>query len=117
MSSSDYLPIMCKLAGIPLAGNPIDGQVPVWFGGEKEREYAYTESLHPKDPYYASVFTKDCVVCFQSEGTCTDNGQFLLGDYKIWLLDYNNNVIQNDEVLSRYEKVILNHIAPNLIYE
>jgi arylsulfatase A-like enzyme len=117
MSSSDYLPIMCKMAGIELNDSPIDGQVPVQFGGERQREYALTESLHPKDPYYASIFTDDFVVCFQSEGVCTDEGKFKLGDYKIWMLDYENHLIENPEALAHYESIILEHIAPILIYE
>lgn len=59
ISSTDYLPIMCRLAGIPLYNVPISGRLPKAFGGDSEREFAITESLHPGDPYYAVAHTKN----------------------------------------------------------
>lgn len=117
MSTADYVPIMCKLAGIPMKNVEISGQLPVTFGGEKEREYAITESLHPGDPYRAAINTKDGTIYFDNTNNTDDEGRFYLGDYKVYGFYKNGDAIKEKTLLEKYEKMILNRIAPYIIYD
>ena len=117
MSTSDYLPIMCKVAGIPMKDIKISGQLPITFGGEKEREYAITESLHPGDPYLASINTKDYTIFFDNTDITDDEGRFHLIEPKIYGFYKTGEKIEDETVLQKYEKIIMDRIAPYIIYD
>lgn len=116
MSTADYLPIMCKLAGIPMKDVEISGQLPVTFGGEKHREYTITESLHPGDPYCAAINTIDSTIYFDNLDNTDDEGRFHL-DYKVYGFYRNGEKIEDKSILKKYEKIILDRIAPYVIYD
>lgn len=78
ISTADYLPIMCRLADIQYDAASIDGKLPKAFGGLEEREYTITESLHPKDRYYAVANARDYEIHFEnSEKTERKAGSYL----------------------------------------
>ena len=59
ISGTDYLPIMCHSANIPLKEyETISGKLPLFFGGQKEKEYTITEIIYPGDPYRACIRKK-----------------------------------------------------------
>ncbi len=116
ISACDYVPIMCKLAGIPLKNEPIEGQVPLFFGGEKERKYALTESLHPGDPYRAAIVSKEHVFYFTAEGVVEYDGRFELGNYQCQLFDKEGNECSDREEMDQYLDVLMDHIGSLLIY-
>lgn len=117
ISTTDYVQIMCKLAGIPLKKGCEKGNLPVWFGGNNNREYALSESIHPNDPYYAAIFTKDFICFFENPSPVGNDGRFLLSnERKIWLESYDGIMIENQHTLEYYENIILEHIAPLIIY-
>ncbi len=116
LSTCDYLPIMCKLAGIPLKSEKIDGNLPVFFGGDKKRKYAITESIHPGDPYQASVVSEDFVYYFTSEGIVEYDGRFELGEYECWLYDREGNECIDKVRKEEYFQVLLEHIGNLVIY-
>lgn len=117
ISTADYLPIMCKLADIPLEDVEIAGQLPVTFGGTKEREYTITESLHPGDPYYVAVNTKDATIYFNNGERTDGEGRFRLKDYKMYAVDQQGNTLEDAELLKKYEAIILERIWPHVIYD
>ena len=117
MSTADYLPIMCKLAGIPMENLAISGRLPVTFGGEKEREYTITESLHPGDPYFAVANTKDAEIYFDNEDLTDDEGRFRLKNYKVYGFYKNGKLIEDKKLLDKYEGIFLERIAPHIIYD
>lgn len=116
MSTCDYSCILRKLAGVELPEVPTDGRLPKIFGGAEEREYALTESIHPKDPYQAAVFAKEETFFFVNPVPVTDEGRFELADYTYWLEDSQGNRIHNEELCEKYLNILLKHIAPILIY-
>ncbi|MGN9019245.1 sulfatase-like hydrolase/transferase [Lachnospiraceae bacterium HCP1S3_C3] len=116
ISTTDYLPIMCQLAGICLKNEGIQGRLPEVFGGEK-REYVLSESLHPGDFYYAVIRTDKYEIYFDNPERAQQDGRFRLGNYKIYGFDYDGNKIQDNNILSKYEKIILKRIEPYIIYE
>lgn len=116
ISTSDYLHIMCKLAGIPMKNVETSGQLPVCFGGEKEREYALAESIHPNDPYYATIFTKHYTIYFENGVPTSEDGRFELKDYTISIEDPDGNPVEDQKLQEKYLNIILEHIAPLIIY-
>ena len=118
MSACDYLPIICKLADIPLDDWKIDGRLPKFFGGDEEREYVITESIHPNDPYYASMPMKEKIFYIKSENKAHIDGRYNIGNYIGECYDWAENRIHvSDDELQKYLDVIINHISGNLIYE
>lgn len=117
MSTADYLPIMCKLAGIPMQDAKIAGQLPVTFGGSKEREYVITESLHPGDPYRVAITTKDGVIYFDNQDVTDGEGRFRLKEPEIYGFYKNGERMEDVAILKKYEKIILDRIAPYIIYD
>lgn len=116
ISTSDYVNIMCKLAGIPMKNVETSGQLPVCFGGEKEREYALTESIHPKDPYYATFFTKHHTIYFENGAPTAEDGRFELKNYTISIKDLDGNPVEDQSMQDKYLRIVFEHIAPLIIY-
>lgn len=116
ISSSDYVSIMTHLAGITMRDVPTMGNLPLCFGGDREREYALSESLHPHDLYYATIYTKDMTVYFENGMPVGDDGRFELKDYRIWGTDMLGKLIGDEALLKPYLDIILERIAPFLIY-
>lgn len=117
ISTCDYLPILCKLANIPLKNEKIDGRLPVFFGGEEERKYVITDSIHPGDPYQAAVVSKDAVFYFTSEGLVGYDGRFALGNCTCKLLEQSGQECTDEETKKRYQDVLEQHIGGLVIYE
>ncbi|MBR1743540.1 MAG: sulfatase-like hydrolase/transferase [Lachnospiraceae bacterium] len=116
ISSSDYISIMCKLAGIPMKDVETMTNLPVCFGGEKEREYALCESLHPKDPYYATFFTKENTIYFENGTPTGEDGRFELKDYTLSIEDLQGNAVEDEDLYQKYMDIVMEHIAPLIIY-
>lgn len=117
ISTADYLPIMCKLADIKLDNIPIDGQLPKIFGGEKERSYTITESLHPGDIYSAVANAKDYEIYFDNSEKTDDEGRFLLGDYKVYGYYKNGDSITDKDLLNRFSEIFLSRLEEHIIYQ
>ena len=117
ISSTDYLPIMCRLAGIPLYNVPISGRLPKAFGGDSEREFAITESLHPGDPYYAVAHTKNFEIFFDNPVATDNEGRFRLGDYSVYGYDTDGNPITDTNLLQKYKEIFWLRIADRIIYD
>lgn len=116
ISTSDYIRIMCKLADIEMKDIEIDGKLPIVFGGNG-REYALSESIHPKDPYYAAIYAKDINFYFENPFPVQDDGRFYLKEYRAWITDKNGNEINDWEKFNIYLNIVLEHIRPLLIYD
>lgn len=117
ISSTDYLPIMCKLAGISQSNAPINGQLPKIFGGKEEREYAVTESLHPGDPYCAVAHTKNFEIFFNNPVPTDNEGRFTLGNYSVYGFFKSGEPITGSELLKKYENIFISRIAEHIIYD
>ena len=119
VSALDYAYMLRNIAGIPNTEVKTDGQLPLCLGGETKREYAYTESIHPGDPYQAAIFAPDeCVSFFFTNGEpVLNDGRFWLKEYEYWLEDLEGNRIDNKEESEYYLSIVKDHIAPILMYE
>lgn len=117
ISSTDYLPIMCKLAGISQSNAPINGKLPKIFGGKAEREYAITESLHPGDPYYAVAHTHNFEIFFDNPMPTDNEGRFTLENYSTYGNFKSGEPITDSELLKKYEDIFISRIAEHIIYD
>lgn len=117
ISTSDYSCALRKLAGMELSEEATDGRLPKVFGGNKERDWALTESIHPKDSYQAVIFAREETFFFVNPYPVEDDGRFKLDGYEYWMEDTQGNRIQNEELCNKYLDIILKHVAPILIYE
>lgn len=116
ISSKDYSSIMRKLARVSIQDVPADGHIPKVFGGNTEWEDVLTESIHPNDPYRATIFSKDVTFFFENGTLVQNDGRFELKDYKYWLENNLNQVIEDKMLSEKYLQKVMEHIAPILIY-
>ena len=117
ISTVDYGKILRKLSGVKEYDVISDAQLPKVFGGECEREYTISESIHPKDPYQAALHGKNEIFYFVNPEPVRCDGKFHLRNYTCWLEDWNGNRIEDDVKLHHYLDIIKDHIATLLIYD
>ena len=117
ISSSDYISIMCKLAGIEMDEVETQSNLPVCFGGTEERRYVLSESLHPKDPYYATYYTRDYTVYFRNNAPVGEDGRFVLKDYTLCIEDKEGNPVEDQALYDTYLGLVMEHIASLIIYD
>ena len=112
----DYIAIMDKILGLNVNYRKIDANLPACLGG-KEREYAYSESLFPGDPYRALINMKDCEFFFESKENVEQDGRVILDEYRTHLKDKNTREDINDnELLKKCINIVFEHMKYNRIY-
>lgn len=115
MSTCDYSAILCKLAGIEYNYANTDAHLPVTFGGEQEREFSVTESIHVGDPYQIVLNGKDFYFYLKGKEDVTSECLVPLEQYEMMLYDCNGNAVNDTEKMSYYEKWCLKHIESCVI--
>lgn len=117
ISACDYKSIMCKLAGIPMKNEKIDGKLPKFFGGETERKYVLSESIHPGDPYAAALFFKEGMFFFQTESKAEYDGRSKLEPYQYVVTKNESDVMDEKECVQECIDIVKEHAAHIFIYE
>ena len=117
ISTCDYAPMMCHLAGVPFSFENTDAHLPLCFGGEKEREFAVTESIHVDDPYQIALKGKDFTFYFASEELVTSECRIPLKKYHVKLENDQGEELENTELKTRLTEYCLKHISPCVIYD
>ena len=115
ISTCDYSAILCKLAGIEYNYADTDANLPVAFGGEREREFSVTESIHVGDPYQIILNGKEFYFYLKGKENVTSECLVPLNQYEVKLYDRNGNRINDKMRISYYEKWCLNHIQSCVI--
>lgn len=115
MSTCDYSAILCKLAGIEYNYANTDAHLPVTFGGEQEREFSVTESIHVGDPYQIVLNGKDFYFYLKGKEDVTSECLVPLEQYEMMLYDGNGNAVNDTGKMSYYEKWCLKHIESCVI--
>lgn len=116
VSTCDYIPILCRLAGIPLKDEGIEGRLPVFFGGDGKREYVITESIHEGDPYRAAIVSEEDAFYFTAEGVVGYDGRFTLGNYTCTLLDKTGTECHDTDRIGYYFDILMKHVGRLVIY-
>lgn len=116
ISTVDYVPIMCQMAGIKQRDVEIQGRLPVCFGGERSRDYAISECLHPGDTYKVTFYAEGYTVYFENGVPVGQDGRFVLQDETIEAVDMNGKILDNQMLLDEYYQLAVTRIAHLLIY-
>lgn len=105
----DLFPILLNCAGIN--GYDLkDGNIPVYFGGNKERAYALTESIFPSSPYRCTLNYKNYIFYFSSEGNCSYDGRFMVGDFKVRIMEKETGLeITDHNKIAENTEIVLEH--------
>ncbi len=101
METVDYAHILTRLAGISdkrLEG--MDGQLPVFFGGEKEKEYVFSQSLFPNRNYCAMILGKDYKFYIQSAGLVDHECRVSLENACVDLRNAEGESIEDEKLLA-----------------
>ncbi len=117
ISTCDYAPVMCHLAGVPFSFENTDAHLPLCFGGEKEREFAVTESIHVDDPYQIALKGRDFTFYFTSEELVTSECRIPLKKYSVKLENNQGEELENTELKTRLTEYCLKHVSPCVIYD
>lgn len=105
MQQFDLFPCLLHLAKVPVTEKH-DGNIPAIFGGEN-REFIFSESLFPNQPYYAYINDKKHKFFFTTEADTTDQGIININNCRVSLLDNNNeDVTTNAELQSKIEELL-----------
>ncbi|CAM3340590.1 MULTISPECIES: sulfatase-like hydrolase/transferase [Saccharibacillus] len=109
---TDLLPILLHHSGLSLSPY-IDGQLPKAFGGETERSFAFTESLHPNQTYKAAITDSDHFYYFESKHPVLNDGLIDLNGYSAKLINKQSGEEESekyDEKMEKYEIFIWKHV-------
>ena len=107
---------MCKLAGIPMKNEMIDGRLPKFFRGTEEREYVLSESIHPGDPYAAALFYKGGMFFLQTEAKAEYDGRCKLEPYHYRIIAREPDVKSEDERVCECLEIIKKNASHIFIY-
>ena len=114
----DLLPILLRESDVNYEDNR-DSNLPKYFGGAKEREYTYTESIFPGSTYKVAINDKKHEFVFETEGIVGQDGRFTVGDYKCTLLNKSNGREESKEYSDKIKDflmIIFDHIKQNIIF-
>ena len=59
IQNTDFLPSLLSLSGIKYDNMNIDGRLPNCLGGNKEREFSFSESIYPNRQYEAAFYDEN----------------------------------------------------------
>lgn len=106
MESIDFIPILCKLAGIEDERlKDQDGGLPEWLGGKK-KEYVFAQSLFPKRPYNAGIYTDTYEFYFQSNTLVSNDCRISLKYGNYLLRDRQGKPFEDEAVKARCMEII-----------
>lgn len=114
----DLFPIILKSANIT-DFNDRDGNLPKYFGGNKERQYCISETIFPDTPYKAVINDKEFSFYFESIENVTSDGMVKLRNYKVKLINKTtaeNETNKHVELVKHYTNIVLEHIKDYIIY-
>lgn len=116
ISSCDYSSIMCKLAGIEYDYSNTDAYLPKVFGGDRERKFAVTESIHVGDPYQIVLNGSDFQFYLEGKENVTSECRVPLQEYDVHLLDEKGVESNDRERIEYYRDWCLDHVSSCVIY-
>ena len=83
--------------------NNTDSILPKIFGGLKQREFVFMQSIYDNDPYFAKILDSEMEFVIKSQ-KIDRNGSIDLKDFKKEVKLFTKNKSENIEKLQKYEK-------------
>ena len=108
----DYGHILCKLAKIKderIINN--EGELPMFFGGNKEKEFVFSQSLFPNRYYEATIISTSYKYYFKSEKLVQDDCRIDLIGSSYKLVDNANNEICNIELKNKCYNIVVDKLG------
>ncbi len=116
ISAVDYLHILNKIADLNIDLGEKDGSLPVFFGGEKEKDYIITESIHEDRYYHIALRNKDYYFTFKTAEKADNDGRVSFENYETKLMNPKGEVIDNKEMEDYFTKEVFDHMKEFIIY-
>lgn len=102
ISAVDYAGILCKLSGIEYDYEGTDAQLPMVFGGNREREYALAQSIFLGDPYQAAFHGKDFHCYLSTDKPVQECFRIDIEGGKVCCMDDRGKDILNEMDINKY---------------
>ncbi|MEF9951710.1 MAG: sulfatase-like hydrolase/transferase [Clostridium sp.] len=87
----------------------LDSVVPRFFGGEKGRDYVYSESIFPGSTYKASIKNNKYDFYFESEHNCGEDGSVDFGNYRYKFINKETSINEEEEH-QKCINIVKNHL-------
>lgn len=117
ISAADYAGILCRLSGIEYDYKGTDAQLPVVFGGQKEREYALSQSIFLGDPYQAAFHGKDVHCYFSTDKPVQECFRIDLEGSKYCCFDKLGKDITGEMDIRKYNDVFRDQVRHLIQYK
>lgn len=108
----DYGHIICELAKIKderIINN--EGELPMFFGGNKEKDFVFSQSLFPNRHYEAAIISTSYKYYFKSEKLVQDDCRIDLIGSSYKLVDNANNEICNIELKNKCYNIVVDKLG------
>lgn len=108
----DYGHILCELAKIKderIINN--EGELPMFFGGNKEKDFVFSQSLFPNRHYEATIISTSYKYYFKSEKLVQDDCRIDLIGSSYKLVDNANNEICNIELKNKCYNIVVDKLG------
>lgn len=108
----DFLPTILECCELEQP-TVINGKLPKVFGGERERNYTFSQVIHPNQPYKALINDKYLSYYLEAQHPVLKDLSICLEGYKSYILDKKSGLDvteQNLEKLNQYDEVVFNNI-------
>lgn len=115
IQSTDFAGILCKIANVPRTVSD-DSNLPVYFGGEKQREYAMSQSIFPGDTYKIVFYDKDGTCNIESADLVQNDCRFSLEGCSIVLHDHDWNEYEDVKKKEMYLNIVRDKMKYLLLY-
>lgn len=116
MDSTDYYEHLSEVAGLHLPTLGESNRAP-WFGGTKEREYIYTESIHENRYYQGMIRTHEYGFYFATTKMVEDDGMVSLENLDVHLISMETGeecTKQQPQLVQQWLEVVKNHMKKNI---
>lgn len=112
----DYTNIITKLAGMENVNIDSDGRLPKTFGGDRENDFAISETIHPGDPYMIAMHGSEYTFYMESDASVTDYGKVDLSVYNTKLYDSDGNEVFDKSIINKFIDFVLDRTKYIQIY-
>lgn len=112
----DYTNIITKLAGLENINIESDGMLPKTFGGNKENDFAITETIHPGDPYMIAMHGEKYTFYMETSAIVNDCGKVDMSSYNAKLYDYDGNQISDESIINKFIEFVFDRTKYIQIY-
>ncbi len=117
IETTDYAGIMCHLADVPYDYDGKDANLPVFFGGTKEKEFALSQNIFAGDPYRVGLHGKDFHWYLETELPVEKEFRIRMDKFRTWAVDEEGRDISDTLDMEKYEKFVRQQVSHLIRFE